>query len=135
MENMTIFDIMYPTFYIDKIVRLIELFAGVGSQAMALRDTGVEFEHYKIAEWEVNAFMSYKAIHMSDDNTDYSVGIPKQSLPKMLFNFGISVDGKTPMEAETMQRMSNSQLYKQAGNSIVKAVLMAIFRQMTQHHS
>ena len=32
--------------------------------------------------------------------------------------------------AEASQKMSNSQLYKQAGNSIVKAVLMAIFKQM-----
>ena len=27
-------------------IRLIELFAGVGSQAMALRDIGADFEHY-----------------------------------------------------------------------------------------
>jgi len=44
MDNMTIFDMLYPTFKIDKPIRLIELFAGVGSQAMALRDLGVEFE-------------------------------------------------------------------------------------------
>ncbi len=31
-------------------------------------------------------------------------------------------------EAETMQKTSNTQLYKQAGNSIVKAVLIGIFR-------
>ena len=33
-------------------------------------------------------------------------------------------------EAQRIEKMSNSQLYKQAGNSIVKDVLMAIFRQM-----
>jgi DNA (cytosine-5)-methyltransferase 1 len=36
---------LYPTFKIDKPIRLIELFAGVGSQAMALRNIGAEFEH------------------------------------------------------------------------------------------
>lgn len=50
--NMTIFDFMYPTFKIDKPIRLIELFAGAGSQAMALRDLGADFEHYRIAEWK-----------------------------------------------------------------------------------
>ena len=30
---------------------------------------------------------------------------------------------------------SNTQLYKQAGNSIVRAVLMGIFKQMVQNHS
>ena len=33
-------------------------------------------------------------------------------------------------EAETMQKTSNTQLYKQAGNSIVVPVLEAIFRQL-----
>jgi DNA (cytosine-5)-methyltransferase 1 len=33
-------------------------------------------------------------------------------------------------EAETMQKMSNTQLYKEAGNSIVRAVLVGIFKQM-----
>jgi DNA (cytosine-5)-methyltransferase 1 len=46
--NMTIFDIMYPTFQIDKPIRLIELFGGIGSQAMALRNIGAEFEHYNL---------------------------------------------------------------------------------------
>lgn len=33
-------------------------------------------------------------------------------------------------EIQRIERMSNSQLYKQAGNSIVKPVLMAILGQM-----
>lgn len=45
------FDLMYPTFKTDNPVRLIELFAGVGSQAMALRNLGVPFEHYLMSEW------------------------------------------------------------------------------------
>lgn len=36
MDNMTMFDFLYPTFKTDKPIRLIELFAGVGSQAMAI---------------------------------------------------------------------------------------------------
>lgn len=40
-------------------------------------------------------------------------------------------EGKKMMdEAERISKMSNSQLYKQAGNSIVKDVLCAIFEQM-----
>ena len=49
------FDLMYPTFKTDNPVRLIELFAGVGSQAMALRNLGVPFEHYLMSEWEMHA--------------------------------------------------------------------------------
>ncbi len=60
---MSLFELMYPTFKIDKPVRLIELFAGVGSQAMALRDLGVDFEHYRVVEFDKYAIASYNAIH------------------------------------------------------------------------
>ena len=48
---------------IDKPIRLIELFAGVGSQAMALRDIGAEFEHYRVVEFDKYPVASYNAIH------------------------------------------------------------------------
>lgn len=44
MDQMTMFEYLYPAFKIDKPIRLIELFSGVSSQAMALRDLGAEFE-------------------------------------------------------------------------------------------
>ena len=37
MDQISLFDIWYETYKVDKPVRLIELFAGVGSQAMALK--------------------------------------------------------------------------------------------------
>lgn len=46
MIQINIFDYLYPPFKIKTPIRLIELFAGVGSQAMALRDIGADFEHY-----------------------------------------------------------------------------------------
>lgn len=55
MDQISMFDLMYPTFKTDNPVRLIELFAGVGSQAMALRNLGVPFEHYLMSEWEMHA--------------------------------------------------------------------------------
>ena len=48
---------------INKPIRLIELFAGIGSQAMALRDLGVKFEHYRVVEFDKYAIKSYNAIH------------------------------------------------------------------------
>ena len=51
---------------IDKPIRLIELFAGIGSQAMALRDIGVNFEHYKVVEFDKYAIASYNAIHKTN---------------------------------------------------------------------
>lgn len=64
--QMSIFDILNspkPRFKIDKPVRLIELFSGIGSQAMALRDIGANFEHYRSIEFDKYAIASYNAIH------------------------------------------------------------------------
>lgn len=65
-EQINIFDMTLPIFRIDKPIRLIELFAGVGSQAMALRDLGADFEHYKVVELDDFAIKSYNAIHGTD---------------------------------------------------------------------
>jgi len=51
------------TLKIDKPIRLIELFAGVGSQAMALRDISADFEHYRVVEFDRYPTASYNAIH------------------------------------------------------------------------
>ena len=61
--QISIFDLTMPLFKIDKPIRLIELFAGVGSQAMALRDLGADFEHYRVVEFDKYAIASYNAIH------------------------------------------------------------------------
>lgn len=53
-------------FKITKPVRLIELFGGIGSQAMALRDLGIDFEYYRLIEFDKYAIKSYNAIHGTD---------------------------------------------------------------------
>ena len=50
---------------IAKPVRLIELFAGIGSQAKALELLGVDFEHWKVCEFDDYAMKSYNAVHNS----------------------------------------------------------------------
>lgn len=51
---------------LDKPIRLIELFAGIGSQAKALERLGVEFEHYRVCEFDKYAVCAYNAIHGTD---------------------------------------------------------------------
>lgn len=50
-------------FKITKPLRLIELFAGIGAQAKALENLGVDFEHYRICEFDKYAVASYNAVH------------------------------------------------------------------------
>lgn len=69
MEQLSIFDVIYENFRIAKKIRLIELFAGIGSQAMALRELGADFEHYKVVEFDRFAVASYNAIHGTNFST------------------------------------------------------------------
>lgn len=55
-----------PPLKIDKPLRLIELFAGIGAQAKALENLGVPFEHYRICEFDKYAVKSYNAVHATD---------------------------------------------------------------------
>lgn len=63
MNQIDIFDITRQPVQITKPIRLIELFAGYGSQAMALKRIGADFEHYRVVEFDKYAVASYNAVH------------------------------------------------------------------------
>lgn len=66
MDQMSIFDYLRNDFSVNNKIRLIELFAGYGSQAMALRNLGADFEHYRVVEFDKYAIASYNAVHGTD---------------------------------------------------------------------
>ena len=68
-EQLTIYEYLAPAFKIDKPVRLIELFAGIGSQAKALENLGVRFEHWKAIEFDKYAIDAYNAVHETQFKT------------------------------------------------------------------
>ena len=65
-NQMSIFDFTREPIGITKPIRLIELFAGYGSQAMALKRIGAKFEHYRVVEFDKYAIASYNAVHGTD---------------------------------------------------------------------
>lgn len=67
--QLDIFDYIREPISITNPIRLIELFAGYGSQAMALERIGAEFEHYRIVEFDKYAVASYNAIHGTNFST------------------------------------------------------------------
>lgn len=86
-----------------KQIRLIELFSGVGAQASALERLKFPFDHWITSEWEVNAVASYNAIHIKD-NKDYSNDLVEDDLNSILYEYGISTDGKNPMTLDQIKR-------------------------------
>lgn len=112
----TIFDMLYPKYKITKPIRLIEFFAGYGSQALALKYLGVEFEHWRICEWAVKSIQAYKDIHFTDDNEDYSIGISREYCIDWLYQFGISNNYNEPMTKQQISRLSTENLFKIRNN-------------------
>lgn len=68
-EDINLFSYVLPKYKIKNKVRLIELFAGIGSQAKALERLGIDFEHYKVVEFDKYAIASYNAVHNTNFET------------------------------------------------------------------
>lgn len=95
-------------FHNDKPIRLIELFAGYGSQALALKYLGIPFEHYRISEWAVKSIQAYKDMHFADDNANYSKDRSVAEVKEWLYG-KISSDYNTPMTEQQINRLSEKQ--------------------------
>lgn len=68
-DFLTIDDYLKEPISITKPIRLIELFSGYGSQAMALKRLGVKFEHHFISEIDKFAIASYNKVHDTNFET------------------------------------------------------------------
>ena len=108
----TIFDMLYPKYKITKPIRLIELFAGYGSQALALKYLGVPFEHWKICEWAVKSIQAYKDIHFTDVDIKLNEDRTKEEMVEFLTRVGISSNYNEPMTKEQINRLSEDNLKK-----------------------
>ena len=96
-------------FIIDKPIRLIELFAGYGSQHFALDYLGVKCKSHKICEWAVKSIQAYKDAHFKDDNTDYSKDHSKEFIFNRLSKWGISSNYNEPMTKEQVKRLGEEK--------------------------
>lgn len=109
MQEQTIFDLMYPRFVLNKPIRLIELFAGIGSQATAMKRLGLNFERWRICEWAVKSILAYKNLH-SEDQKDYSQALTKDELIETLSQFGISSDYNKQMTRTQIAQLKEERL-------------------------
>ena len=104
MNQISFFDGTQP-FRNNKPIRLIELFAGYGSQALALKYLGVPFEHHRISEWATKSIQAYKDIHATADHTDYSEELTVDEIKAWLVG-KISIDYNAPATEEQIKRFS-----------------------------
>lgn len=125
MTQISLFDGDTPL-KITKPIRLIELFAGYGSQSLALKYLKVPFEHWKICEWAVKSIQAYKDLHFGYDTCDYSKAYSADELIEMLLAKGISADYNAPMTREQIKRMGEQKIRTVYNNIIATNNLVSV---------
>ncbi len=120
MEQLSFLDDLYERYTIDKKVKLIEMFAGYGSQCSAferLQAKGLcEFEQFRIVEWNCYSILAYYYLH-SSDKTNYSSGMEKNDIVQVLLDKGVSLDWNKPA-TEKQLKNKTEQFIRDVYNAI-----------------
>lgn len=85
-------------------LKVVESFTGIGSQKEALDILGIDYEVVATSEWEINAILSYDAMHKTD-NVDYSVLVDVDEMNEFIVDKCISRNGKTPMSLADIEKL------------------------------
>ena len=115
-------------FHFNKPIRLIEFFSGYGSQALALKELGVKFEHWRICEWAIKSIQAYKDNHFSDDTKDYSQYFTSDYIFNVLAEWGISQNYNEPLTLEQIKRLGEKECRKIYNNILSTHNLVNISR-------
>lgn len=91
-------------------LKVVEAFSGIGSQAEALKNTSINHNIEAIIEWEVTALFAYDIMHNGPQNLkDYRFHT-KQSLIKELSKHNLSASGKEKVTERALSAMPMNQL-------------------------
>lgn len=108
MQQMSIFDDVIPRFMINKKLRLITLFSGIGCQERGLKAFNIPFESYKTCEWAANSIIGFNAIHnhiFKNENV-----LDKDFVANELFKLGVSLDYNKPATLNQLKRIEINKL-------------------------
>ena len=116
-EQINLFEGTTPRYKITKPVRLIELFAGIGSQHQALKKLGVTIDRSTIVEWQHNSIQAYNDIHIRKYD-DHTQGMSKEEVAQKIASYGVSINYNNPAPLESLLRKSDEWLRNVYNNII-----------------
>jgi DNA (cytosine-5)-methyltransferase 1 len=90
--------------------KIVELFSGIGSQAKALKNIGMDIDVQATCEWDMHAFIAYDAIHYGTDIIPEAKNKTKEELYDILKNYKLSNNGKEAMAIQTLRSYSEEVL-------------------------
>lgn len=100
-------------------LKVVETFSGIGSQAKALKNIGIDYEIVCTADWDINAIIAYDLIHNGPQDLIKYRNMTKQDLIQSLNGYTLSLDGKKPATEKNIQDLSEE---------VLKRILFAIKR-------
>ena len=122
VQQLDLFSSTLPKITLEnKTIKLIECFAGIGSQYKALKvlskysNNSFKVESHKIVEWAFNSYVMYNEMHIKDF-TDYSIGKTKEEMLERIR--GTSTNYNNPLNDRQL-RKKTIEWIKRAYNSCI----------------
>ena len=91
-------------------LKVVETFSGIGSQAKALKNRKIEHEILCTADWDINAIIAYDLIHNGDQDLCIYNAMNKEELLFNLEKYTLSLNGKKPATKKNMQNLNEDVL-------------------------
>ena len=88
-------------------LRVVESFSGIGSQAKALSNTKIEYEIVHTVDWDINAILAYCMIHKKGIDINKYSNVSDEEILAFLQQRTLSLDGKKPMDTKSLRNLPN----------------------------
>ena len=89
-------------------LRVVEAFSGIGSQAKALKKLGIDHEIKITVDWDISAIYAYDIIHNGEQDLTPYEELSKEDVLVLLNRYGLSLNGKEPIKKETLNKAITS---------------------------
>lgn len=87
-------------------LKMIETFSGIGAQAKALKNIGVDFKIIGTADWDINAIIAYDLIHHGKQDLSKYEDATREDMLKKLRKYTLSTDGKSAASWDIVKNLS-----------------------------
>lgn len=90
-------------------MKVVELFAGIGSQRKALDRLEINHEIVNIAEWYIPAILAYDSIHNGKRDIE-NISVSIEEIKEYLKRYTFSMDSKRPIKKNQIDKYSHNLL-------------------------
>ncbi len=95
-----------------KMLKVVEAFSGIGSQAKALENLNIEHKILCTIDWDINAIIAYDIIHNGKQNLKDYKKLSREDLLERVSKYKVSIGGKKPATKRAINSMSNELLQR-----------------------